>query len=70
MTDLTSSGNSELAEVTLRCRTSGLSYFDSLASPVSVMTYLCMAVADRLGQNAVDRLKYIDGIHSEWGDLG
>ncbi|WP_434055138.1 MAG: MurR/RpiR family transcriptional regulator [Roseibium sp.] len=70
VTDLTSSGNSELAEVTLRCRTSGLSYFDSLASPVSVMTYLCMAVADRLGQNAVDRLKYIDGIHSEWGDLG
>lgn len=70
VTDLTSSGNSELAEVTLRCRTSGLSYFDSLASPVSVITYLCMAVADRLGQNAVDRLKYIDGIHSEWGDLG
>lgn len=70
VTDLTSSGNSELAEVTLRCRTSGLSYFDSLASPVSVMTYLCMAVADRLGQNAVDRLKYIDGIHSEWGDVG
>lgn len=70
VTDLTSSGNSELAEVTLRCRTNGLSYFDSLASPVSVITYLCMAVADRLGQNAVDRLKYIDGIHSEWGDLG
>ena len=70
ITDLTSYGNPELAEVTLRCRTSGLTYFDSLASPVSVITYLCMAVAERIGQNAVERLKYIDAIHSEWGDAG
>lgn len=70
ITDLTSSGSPELADVTLRCRTSGLTYFASLASPVSVITYLCMAVADRLGQNAIERLRYIDGIHTEWGDAG
>jgi len=70
ISDLANSGNPELAEVTLRCRTSGLTYFDSLASPVSVITYLCMAVAERIGQNAVERLKYIDAIHSEWGDAG
>ncbi|MEM8871397.1 MAG: MurR/RpiR family transcriptional regulator [Pseudomonadota bacterium] len=70
ITDLASSGSPELAEVTLRCRTSGLTYFDSLASPVSVITYLCMAVADRLGQNAVERLRYIDSIHSDWGEAG
>lgn len=70
VTDLASSGSPELADVTLRCRTSGLTYFDSLASPVSVITYLCMAVADRLGQNAMERLRYIDGIHAEWGDAG
>ncbi|MEL6102422.1 MAG: MurR/RpiR family transcriptional regulator [Pseudomonadota bacterium] len=70
VTDLTNAGSPELAEVTLRCRTSGLTYFDSLAAPVSVITYLCMAVADRLGQNAVERLRYIDGIHAEWGDAG
>lgn len=70
ITDLASSGSPELAEVTLRCRTNGLTYFDSLASPVSVITYLCMAVADRLGQNAMERLRYIDSIHSDWGDAG
>lgn len=70
ITDLASSGSPELADVTLRCRTSGLSYFDSLASPVSMITYLCMAVADRLGQSAVERLRYIDSIHSDWGEAG
>lgn len=70
VTDLTNAGSPELADVTLRCRTSGLTYFDSLVSPVSVITYLCMAVADRLGQNAVERLRYIDSIHTEWGDAG
>lgn len=70
ITDLASAGSPELADVTLRCRTSGLTYFDSLASPVSLITYLCMAVADRLGQNAVDRLRYIDSIHSDWGEPG
>lgn len=70
ITDLASSASPDLAEVTLRCQTSGLTYFDSLAAPVSVITYLCMAVADRLGQNAVDRLNYIDSIHSDWGEGG
>lgn len=70
VTDQASAGGTELADVTLRCRTNGLSYFDSLAAPVSVITYLCMAVADRIGQTAVERLGYIDNIHSEWGDAG
>ena len=70
ITDVASTPSTDLAEVTLRCRTSGLTYFDSLASPVSVITYLCMAVAARLGQNAVERLRYIDSIHNDWGDAG
>lgn len=70
LTDLTSSPSPDLAEVTLRCRTSGLTYFDSLAAPVSVITHLCMAVADRLGQQAVERLRYINSIHDDWGDGG
>ncbi len=70
VTDQANAGGLDLADVTLRCRTNGLSFFDSLAAPVSVITYLCMAVADRIGQNAVERLRYIDNIHSEWGDLG
>lgn len=70
ITDLASSAGPDLADVTLRCRTSGLTYFDSLASPVSLITYLCMAVADRLGQSAVERLRYIDSIHDDWGEPG
>ena len=70
LTDQANAGNQELARVTLRCRTNGLSYFDSLAAPVSVITYLCMAVAGRIGQGAVERLRYIENIHSEWGDPG
>lgn len=70
ITDQASAGSPELAHVALRCRTNGLSYFESLAAPVSVITYLCMAVADRIGQSAVERLRYIDNIHSDWGDAG
>lgn len=58
------------AEVTLRCRTNGLSYFESLAAPVSVINYLCMAVAGRIGEAAVERLPCIDGTHARWGDAG
>lgn len=68
VTDQLTAGQPDLASVTLRCRTQGLSYFESLAAPVSVITYLCMAVADRIGQSAVERLRYIDSIHAEWGD--
>lgn len=69
ITDQASIGT-ELAEVVLRCRTNGLSHFDSLAAPVSVVTYLCTAVADRIGHTAVERLRYIENIHSEWGTSG
>ncbi len=70
VTDQASAGGPDLADVSLRCRTNGLSYFESLAAPVSVITYLCTAVADRIGQSAVERLRYIDNIHSDWGDTG
>jgi DNA-binding MurR/RpiR family transcriptional regulator len=70
ITDVANSAGPDLADVTLRCRTSGLTYFESLASPVSLVTYLCMAVAERLGQSSVERLRYIDSIHSEWGEPG
>ena len=67
LTDQVSSGFPNLANVTLRCRTQGLSYFDSVAAPVSVITHLCTIVAKQIGQTAVERLRYIDSIHSDWG---
>jgi len=55
--------------VTLRCRTLGASLFDSLTAPVSLMTYLCSALAARIGESAIERLRLIDEIHAEWGEL-
>lgn len=57
------------AGVTLRCRTTSASVFDSMTAPVSLLTYLCSALAARLGEGAIERLRVIDDIHEEWGDL-
>jgi DNA-binding MurR/RpiR family transcriptional regulator len=57
------------AGVILRCRTTSSSVFDSLTAPVSLLTYLCSALAARLGETAIERLRVIDSIHEEWGDV-
>ena len=43
LTDQVSSGFPNLAKVTLRCRTQGLSYFDSVAAPTLPSPNLCSA---------------------------
>jgi DNA-binding MurR/RpiR family transcriptional regulator len=55
--------------VTLRCRTMSASVFDSMTAPVSLLTFLCSALAARLGETAIERLRVIDAIHEEWGEL-
>lgn len=69
ITDQASRSGLDLAQVTLRCRTKGLSAFESVVAPVSLITYLCSAVAMRIGQSAIERLHFIENIHAEWGDL-
>lgn len=67
LTDQASAGISESAAIILRCRTQGVSMFESVAAPVSLLTYLCVAVASRLGQKSIERMRYIESIHDEWG---
>lgn len=67
ITDQISEGPNSTSCVMLRCRTQGISLFDSVAAPVSLLTYLCVGVANRLGHSAVDRIRYIESIHDEWG---
>lgn len=43
--------------------------FDSMISTVSLLTYVCTSLAGRIGSRAIDRLRFIDSIHTEWGDL-
>jgi len=69
LTDQTSRGGPDVAHVTLRCRTRGISVYESVAAPVSLITYLCSALALRMGEAAIERLRFIENIHDEWGDL-
>jgi DNA-binding MurR/RpiR family transcriptional regulator len=69
VTDQTATSAAELATLCLRCRTRGAALFDSVVAPVSLMTYLCAAVATRIGEPAIERLHRIESIHDEWGDL-
>ncbi|MFO1149900.1 MAG: MurR/RpiR family transcriptional regulator [Alsobacter sp.] len=69
VTDQATRAGVDAANVTLRCRTRGTGIFDSVVAPVSLLTYLCSALALRIGQSAIDRLEFIDRIHEEWGDV-
>ncbi len=69
LTDQAGRGSAEVANVTLRCRTRGVSVYESVVAPVSLITYLCSAVALRIGEDAIERLHFIERIHEEWGDL-
>ncbi len=69
VTDQASRSGLDTASVTLRCRTRGTSVYESVVAPVSLVTYLCSAVALRIGQSAIERLQYIENIHAEWGDV-
>lgn len=69
VTDQASRSGLDVAQVTLRCRTKGISVYESVVAPVSLITYLCSAIAMRIGQAAIERLEFIENIHVEWGDL-
>ncbi|MDQ0323250.1 DNA-binding MurR/RpiR family transcriptional regulator [Pararhizobium capsulatum DSM 1112] len=69
VTDQNVRAGNEVASVTLRCRTKGTGVFDSVVAPVSLITFLCNALALRIGQSAIERLQFIDSIHEEWGDV-
>lgn len=69
VTDQASRGGLDVAHVTLRCRTRGISVYESVVAPVSLITFLCSAVASRIGQSAMERLQFIESIHDEWGDV-
>lgn len=69
VTDQASRGGPDVAHVTLRCRTRGLGVYESVVAPVSLITFLCAAVAARIGQSAIERMQFIENIHDEWGDL-
>ena len=68
LTDQVSRSGPDQLSVTIRCRTSGTAIYESFAAPISLITYLCGMVAERLGQTAIERLQLIEDLHDEWGD--
>lgn len=64
VTDTTAARTAQLATVVLRCHNRGYSLFDSYAAPISVINYLCSAVGQALGEDALDRLARIEALHA------
>lgn len=58
------------AHVTLRCRSLGPMLFPSSTSAVSLITYICAALAAHVGYPALERLKAIEEIHTAWRETG
>nr|WP_319388128.1 MurR/RpiR family transcriptional regulator [uncultured Cohaesibacter sp.] len=70
ITDMTAGRTSQLATLTLRCHCKGHTMFDSYATPMSLINYICSGVSQSLGDQAVDRLKEIEQLHSKLDQLG
>jgi len=69
LTDPTARNTAKLADIVLRCHAIGASVFDSYVAPMSVLTYLCTAVALRLQDTSQERLARIETLHEIMDDL-
>jgi DNA-binding MurR/RpiR family transcriptional regulator len=56
-------------DVTFRCLSRGSSMFDSYVAAMSLINYLCAEVAMGLGKGAQERLRLIEQLHDEFGEL-
>ncbi len=69
VTDNTASETAHLANVTLACQCQGTYLFDSYVSGLTILNFLCSAVALDLGDPAWGRLSEIEDTHNVFGDL-
>lgn len=60
---------SRTGDVVLSCLTDGASIFDSYVAAVSIVNYLCAAVAKALGSQSRKRLEAIEALHEVLGDI-
>lgn len=56
-------------DVVIDCLTEGASVFDSYVAAVSIVNYLCAAVAKELGGKSRKRLAAIEHLHESLGDI-
>jgi DNA-binding MurR/RpiR family transcriptional regulator len=60
---------SRAGDIVVHCMTDGASIFDSYVAAVSVVNYLCAAVAKELGRKSRKRLEAIESLHHSLGDI-
>lgn len=70
VTDTPLAGDKRAADVMLRARSTGPTLFGSMTATVSLLAYLCARLAALIGDPAAERLRQIEGIHSEWDEEG
>lgn len=68
VTNTMAAGDKRGADVILRGRSEGPTLFGSMTATISLITYLCARVATERGDSAVERLQYIESIHSQWAE--
>jgi DNA-binding MurR/RpiR family transcriptional regulator len=56
-------------DVVVHCQTEGAAIFDSYVAAVSIVNYLCTAVAKELGRKSRKRLEAIEDLHASLGDI-
>ncbi|MBB95385.1 MAG: sugar isomerase [Rhodobacteraceae bacterium] len=68
VTNSFAAGDKRGADVILKGRSDGPTLFGSMTAPVSLITYLCARIASQTGDSAVERLKHIESIHTQWAE--
>lgn len=60
---------SRAGDVVIHCLTDGASIFDSYAAAVSIVNFVCAAIAQELGKKSRQRLEAIEVLHGSLGDI-
>ncbi|MEM9221899.1 MAG: MurR/RpiR family transcriptional regulator [Pseudomonadota bacterium] len=68
ITDALGVADTSGAQVILRCRSLGPTLFPSSTAAVSLIAFICAALAAHVGYPALERMKAIEEIHTAWQD--
>lgn len=60
---------SRAGDVVIHCLTDGASIFDSYVAAVSIVNFVCAAIAQELGKKSRQRLEAIEALHGSLGDI-
>ena len=68
--DLTATESLKYTDLVLRCHCRGTYLHDTATAMVSLINFLCSAVALQKGHEIVERWQRIEDLHEEFGSFG